>query len=210
MTFRYLAYRTIKQYQTVSIFARGVLDTLPATPSPEGLAALRQRIDVRLKAGARLSTLAREMGVGDQSLRAFWANPERVPYEETWELFRSWWDAERYRSRMVTQSPNSVREGTPPAYGSPLGDPSWQLVMKTMVAQSKLVADLAEKTREAQEPVIRFLEQLDEMYKRPASAPAPADEPVTPSQAVADMNAATQEEMAAREAKASRRRKGTG
>lgn len=203
MTFRYLAYRTIKQYQTVSIFARGVLDTLPATPSPEGLAALRQRIDVRLKAGARPSTLAREIGMGDQAFRKFVDTPSRVPYDETWHLFRNWYDAEKYRAR-----PASLAEPIPTAYGASPTNPSWLLVMKTMRAQAQLVADLAEKTREAQEPVIRFLEQMDEMYKRPADAPA--SEPVTPSQAVADMNAATQEEMAAREAKASRRRKGTG
>lgn len=169
---------------------------------------LRSKVQAALK---RMSAerIASEAGsITAKSVLNFASGDVSTPRHEQREALERFVGRPNFMRR-VRES--AVKETLPPIYqANPVPDSSWQLVMKTMVAQSRLVAELAEKTREAQEPVIRFLEQMDEMYKRPADAPAPTGEPVTPSQAVADMNAATQEEMAAREAKASRRRKGTG
>lgn len=106
---------------------------------------------------------------------------------------------ERWADRLSTA--RVVRE-VGPEYGAVPGvtDQSWQLVMTTMVAQARLVFDLAEKTREAQEPVLRFLEGLQQMYRQPV----PTAPPPTPDVTGEELEAATARQLRA-DAKAARK-----
>jgi hypothetical protein len=118
---------------------------------------LRYRLNAEM-AGTNIRRLSREVGVSHVTLYAFAEGADAST--ETLGKIRDYFRA---------------KDAPKPS----AGDPSWQLALKTMRAQAQLVYDLAQKTQEAQLPVLNFLKAMEEGYARSGEMPK-AEDP-TPS-----------------------------
>lgn len=155
----------------------GEFEELSDSQIDEIRSALKRRI-----ASSTAAAVAREARLGERTLAKFVSGESKRPRGNILAALSLWYDGEQYRGRPRTKE-QVVREAPSMTFNAPSpADQSWQLAMRTMVAQSRLVAELAEKTREAQEPVIRFLEQMDEMYRRPPAETVspPTEAPTRP------------------------------
>jgi len=63
-------------------------------PDDESLVWLRARISHRREMGARVSTIAADMGVLQVTLSKFLDNEDRKPLPQTWALYRRWYAKE--------------------------------------------------------------------------------------------------------------------